>query len=190
MPTATTGSSHRLPRRPGGGAPPSGGQESVAGKLMFRSAFKRNRCIIPASGYVEWKTMLDGKQPYFISAAEAHHRRSVGPVAPRTVPEPEAVGGHCRLGGAAQNRGAGLIGATGGGCRRADDRQHRRDVGERRRPAVFAGGIWVRGILDHDQRRPRSALRPFVLPKSDFGRFHRHCTFCFVPTSTSWHTVN
>jgi putative SOS response-associated peptidase YedK len=36
--------------------------ESVAEKPMFRSAFKRNRCIIPASGYFEWKAMLDGKQ--------------------------------------------------------------------------------------------------------------------------------
>jgi putative SOS response-associated peptidase YedK len=44
--------------------------ESVAEKPMFRSAFKRNRCIIPASGYFEWKTMPDGKQPYFISAAD------------------------------------------------------------------------------------------------------------------------
>jgi putative SOS response-associated peptidase YedK len=37
--------------------------ESAAEKPMFRSAFKRNRCIIPASGYFEWKTMPDGKQP-------------------------------------------------------------------------------------------------------------------------------
>jgi len=37
---------------------------------MFRSAFRRNRCIIPASGYFEWRTMPDGKQPYFISAAD------------------------------------------------------------------------------------------------------------------------
>ena len=44
--------------------------ETVADKPMFRSAFKRNRCIIPASGYFEWKTMPDGKQPYFISAAD------------------------------------------------------------------------------------------------------------------------
>jgi putative SOS response-associated peptidase YedK len=37
---------------------------------FFWSAFKRNRCIIPASGYFEWKTMPDGKQPYYISAAD------------------------------------------------------------------------------------------------------------------------
>ena len=37
---------------------------------MFRDPFKRHRCIITASGYYEWITKLDGKQPYFISAAD------------------------------------------------------------------------------------------------------------------------
>jgi putative SOS response-associated peptidase YedK len=44
--------------------------ESVADKPMFRDAFKRHRCIIPASGYYEWFKKPDGKQPYFISAAD------------------------------------------------------------------------------------------------------------------------
>src|SRR5580692_2396567 len=43
--------------------------ESVADKPMFRDAFKRGRCIIPASGYFEWKATPSGKQPYYISAA-------------------------------------------------------------------------------------------------------------------------
>jgi putative SOS response-associated peptidase YedK len=43
--------------------------ETVAEKPMFRSAFKRNRCIVPASGYYEWRTAEGGKQPYFISDA-------------------------------------------------------------------------------------------------------------------------
>ena len=42
--------------------------ETVAQKPMFRSAFKRNRCIIPASGYYEWRTTRDGKQPYYFTA--------------------------------------------------------------------------------------------------------------------------
>jgi putative SOS response-associated peptidase YedK len=37
---------------------------------MFRDAFKRHRCIIPASGYYEWIAKSDGKQPFFISAAD------------------------------------------------------------------------------------------------------------------------
>ena len=44
--------------------------ESVADKPMFRDAFKRHRCIVPASGYYEWLKRPDGKQPYFISAAD------------------------------------------------------------------------------------------------------------------------
>jgi putative SOS response-associated peptidase YedK len=38
--------------------------ESVADKPMFRDAFKRYRCIVPASGYHEWIARPDGKQPY------------------------------------------------------------------------------------------------------------------------------
>jgi len=34
---------------------------------MFRDAFKRNRCLIPASGYYEWQTTADGKQPYYMT---------------------------------------------------------------------------------------------------------------------------
>jgi putative SOS response-associated peptidase YedK len=41
--------------------------ETVAEKPMFRAAFKRNRCLIPVSGYYEWTTTPDGKQPYYFS---------------------------------------------------------------------------------------------------------------------------
>ena len=44
--------------------------ETVAAKPMFRSAFKRNRCIIPASGYYEWQTTPAGKQPYYFTPKE------------------------------------------------------------------------------------------------------------------------
>jgi putative SOS response-associated peptidase YedK len=44
--------------------------ESLANKPTFRDAFKRHRGIIPASGYYEWIARPDGKQPYFISAAD------------------------------------------------------------------------------------------------------------------------
>jgi putative SOS response-associated peptidase YedK len=44
--------------------------ETVAQKPMFRAAFKRGRCMIPASGYYEWKPTQSGKQPYYVSARD------------------------------------------------------------------------------------------------------------------------
>lgn len=44
--------------------------EAVVKKPMFRAAFKTRRCIIPASGYYEWKATAEGKQPHFVSAAD------------------------------------------------------------------------------------------------------------------------
>ena len=41
--------------------------ETVAEKPMFRSAFKRNRCLMPASGYYEWHDTPEGKQPYYFT---------------------------------------------------------------------------------------------------------------------------
>ncbi len=39
--------------------------ETVAEKPSFRNAFKRRRCLIPASGFYEWRAEAGGKQPYF-----------------------------------------------------------------------------------------------------------------------------
>src|SRR3954463_13984813 len=41
--------------------------ESVAEKPFFRDAFKRSRCLIPASGYYEWQDPPTGKQPYYFT---------------------------------------------------------------------------------------------------------------------------
>ncbi len=44
--------------------------ETVASKAMFRRAFERHRCILPADGFYEWKALTKGKQPYFIKARD------------------------------------------------------------------------------------------------------------------------
>ncbi len=44
--------------------------ETVATKPMFRAAFKRNRCLVPASGYYEWLGTPTGKQPYYYTARD------------------------------------------------------------------------------------------------------------------------
>jgi putative SOS response-associated peptidase YedK len=41
--------------------------ETVADKPMFRDAFHRKRCLIPASGYYEWLNTEDGKQPFYFT---------------------------------------------------------------------------------------------------------------------------
>lgn len=45
--------------------------ESAATNGMFRRAYQRGHCLVPASGYYEWRVNADGsKQPFFIHAPE------------------------------------------------------------------------------------------------------------------------
>lgn len=45
--------------------------ETLAEKPTFRLAFSKNRCLIPASGYYEWREIGGKKQPYFIQLKSA-----------------------------------------------------------------------------------------------------------------------
>ncbi len=45
--------------------------ETVREKPSFRNAFHRRRCLVPVSGFYEWKKTDAGKTPYFISMRDA-----------------------------------------------------------------------------------------------------------------------
>lgn len=44
--------------------------ETLAEKPMFRGLIKRQRCIVPANGFYEWRRTGGPKQPYFIHLAD------------------------------------------------------------------------------------------------------------------------
>lgn len=53
--------------------------ETVAHKPAFRNAFRKRRCIIPASGFYEWHTDEQGnKQPYYFRLKEGHEMALAG----------------------------------------------------------------------------------------------------------------
>jgi putative SOS response-associated peptidase YedK len=53
--------------------------ETVADKPTFRAAFKARRCLIPASGYYEWKHVGKAKQPHFIHPRDSGLLAFAGP---------------------------------------------------------------------------------------------------------------
>ena len=46
--------------------------ETIAEKPSFRSAFRHRRCLIPADGYYEWKSVQGRKQPYYFSMKDGN----------------------------------------------------------------------------------------------------------------------
>lgn len=44
--------------------------ETVASKPSFRGPFRYRRCLVPASGFFEWKQTSDGKKPFYFFQAE------------------------------------------------------------------------------------------------------------------------
>ena len=52
--------------------------ETLPVKPMFRDAFRRTRCLIPASGYFEWLKTPTGKQPHYYTARDGVPLTMVG----------------------------------------------------------------------------------------------------------------
>lgn len=48
--------------------------ESVVTKPLFKTVFRRQRCIIPASGFYEWMLLKESKnkQPFYVSAKDGN----------------------------------------------------------------------------------------------------------------------
>ena len=44
--------------------------ETVEKAAPFRNAFKRHRCLVPASGFYEWRKEGNAKQPYYFYPAK------------------------------------------------------------------------------------------------------------------------
>lgn len=44
--------------------------ETIHTRPAFRTAFERRRCVVPASGFFEWRLEGDRKVPYWITAAD------------------------------------------------------------------------------------------------------------------------
>ncbi len=44
--------------------------ETVSERPMFRQAFRRRRCLVPADGWYEWSVTAQGKQPWYLQAGD------------------------------------------------------------------------------------------------------------------------
>lgn len=66
--------------------------ETMAQKPAFRDAVKHGRCVLPASGYYEWRTLPNGKkQPFFITRADGSPLALAGLYSNWIGPEGEEV---------------------------------------------------------------------------------------------------
>lgn len=52
------------------GLAPINARADALQKPMFRNLVKRNRCLVPANGFYEWKNLGDHKQPYYITVPD------------------------------------------------------------------------------------------------------------------------
>lgn len=77
--------------RPGGKSlqPINARAETLGEKPMFKPLLSRRRCIVPASGFYEWRREDGGKQPYYLTTNQRHPFGFAGLYDVTTDPEAE-----------------------------------------------------------------------------------------------------
>lgn len=76
----------------GKGAPkPINARIESLNSRYFREAFQKHRCVIPASGWYEWKTTPEGKQPFYITCPELGREEALM-IAGIYTPAPKGTG--------------------------------------------------------------------------------------------------
>jgi len=83
--------------------------ESIMEKPAFKAAFKSRRCIIPASGFYEWKKEGSSKQPYLIRLQDADLFALAGIWESWKKPDSDAVIESCAILTTSANRVVGRI---------------------------------------------------------------------------------
>ncbi|MDP2304956.1 MAG: SOS response-associated peptidase [Pseudomonadota bacterium] len=64
--------------------------ETIATNGMFKGAFSRGRCVVPATGFYEWATVPEGKQPYLFARVDRRPMALAG-ICSRWRPDPSSV---------------------------------------------------------------------------------------------------
>lgn len=82
-------------------APINARSETIAEKPMFRNLVKRNRCLVPANGFYEWKRTGGPKQPYLIHLKDEPIMLMAGLYSVRTDGEGEQAGSYTIITGGA-----------------------------------------------------------------------------------------
>lgn len=65
--------------------------ETASEKPSFRDAFKKRRCLVPATGFYEWKKEADSKQPYLLRPVDGEGMAFAGLWERWTAPDGEEL---------------------------------------------------------------------------------------------------